>query len=124
MEGGRHGLEPELRARDVDGLDHAPGALGGERQQAVVGADQDPVVRQPQRDRAALGADVRVDDRQVHAHRHVQDRALQDQRAGANVVALDAVGQIDDRAPRAQRRDHAVADPDEVVGRARSPTET
>ena len=63
------GSSRERRAGDVDRLDHAAGALAGEPQQTVVGADQEPVVGEPERDRAALGADVRVDDREMDAQR-------------------------------------------------------
>ena len=102
--------------RDVDRLDDAAEALRGQREQAVVGADEDPVLLGgAQRDRAALAADLGVDDREVHARRAVRQRAAQHERAGAHVVAGDAVGEVDD--PRLGRdpRDDAVADADEVV---------
>ena len=63
------GLEAVDRARDVDRLDDAAEALGGQRQQAVVGADEQAVLlarcaaRRARRSRA----DLRVDDREVHA---------------------------------------------------------
>ena len=91
----------------------------GERQQAVVGADEDAVVLgRAQRDRAPLAADLGVDDREMHARRAVRQRAAQDERAGAHVVARDAVGDVDDARLGRDARDHAVADPDEVVGEA------
>ena len=67
----------------------APEALDGQRQQAVVGADEDAVVlRRPHRDGAALAADLGVDDREVHAGREVGQCAAQHERAGAHVVAV------------------------------------
>ena len=55
VEGRATRLEAVARARDVDDLDDAAEALRGEREQAVVGADEDPVLLGgPQRDRAAL----------------------------------------------------------------------
>ena len=91
------------RARDVDGLHGAPEALDGQRQQAVVGPDEDAVVLGgAHRHGAALAADLGVDDREVHAGREVGQRAAQHERAGAHVVAIDAVGDVDDRAPRAR----------------------
>ena len=92
VEGRGHRLEPVRRAREVDGLHRAAEALGGQREQAVVGADEEAVLLGgAQRDRAALGADLGVDDGEVHARREVGQRAAQDERAGAHVVARDAV---------------------------------
>ena len=71
-------LEAVRRARDVDGLDRAAEALGGEREQPVVGPDEDAVLLgRAQRDRAPLAADLGVDDREVHARREVGQRAAQ-----------------------------------------------
>ena len=90
VEGRRRRLEAVRRARDVDGLDGAAEALDGQRQQAVVGADEDAVVLGgAQRHGAALAADLGVDDREVHAGREVGQRAAQHERAGAHVVASD-----------------------------------
>ena len=62
------------RVADVDGLDHAAERLGGDRQQAVVGSDEDPLRRRDaQRDRTARAADAGVDDREVHARRAVAE---------------------------------------------------
>ena len=92
VEGGRRRLEAVRRARDVDGLDGAAEALDGQREQAVVGPDEDAVLLGgAHRDGAALAADLGVDDREVHAGREVGQRAAQHERAGAHVVALDAV---------------------------------
>ena len=74
--------------RDVDRLDRAAEALGGQREQPVVGPDEDAVLLGGAHgDRAALAADLGVDDREVHAGREVGQRAAQHQRAGAHVVA-------------------------------------
>ena len=94
----RNRLQPKLRVRDVDRLYHATRVLCGKRQQPVVRPDQDPAVGEPQRDRAPLGADVRVDHREVHAGRQERERPAQHQRAGLDVVARDAVREIDNAA--------------------------
>ena len=74
-----------------------PKRCGGGQQQAVVGADEDAVLLGgAQRDGAPLGADLGVDDREVDAGREVRQRAAQDERAGADVVARDAVRDVDD----------------------------
>ena len=52
-----------------------PRRLGRQPQQPVVGTDEHAVVREPQRHRPPLGADVGIDDRQVDADRHVGQRA-------------------------------------------------
>ena len=59
--------------------------------------------------------DPRIDDREVHGRRHVLQRAAQDERAGAHVVAGDAVGDVDDPDVGRDLRDDPVADADEVV---------
>ena len=45
----------------------------------------------------------------MHPRGHVRQRSPQRQRAGANVVALDPVGDVDHARLRADARDHAVA---------------
>ena len=112
----RRGLEPVLGRADLDRLGDAAEALRGRQQQAVVRPDQDAVLLGgAQRDGAPLGADPGVDDREVDARREVGQRTPQHERAGADVVARDAVRDVDD--PRVGRgpRDHAVAHADEVV---------
>ena len=85
-------------------------------QQAVVGADEQAVVeRGAQRDGAAPRADLRVDDREVHAGRRVGEGAREHQRAGEDGLARDAVGEVDDARGRALVRDHGVHDADELV---------
>ena len=65
--------------------------------------------------RAALGAYLRVHHRHVHTDRHVRQRVAQHERALTHRVALDAVGDVDDRASGCDAADHAVADADELV---------
>ena len=56
------------------------------------GPDEDALVLGgAHRHGAALAADLGVDDREVHAGREVGQRAAQHERAGAHVVAIDAV---------------------------------
>ena len=107
------GVRRQRRRADLDRLGHAAEPLGRGQQQAVVGADEDAVLLAgPQRDRAAPAADLGVDDRDVDARGRVRQRAAQDERPGADVVARDAVGEVDDayvrrdrrRSPRGRRR--------------------
>jgi len=51
----------------------------------------------------------------VHARRQVLERPAQHERAGADVVARDPVGDVDDPDGRRDPRDHPVADAHEVV---------
>ena len=92
-------------------------------EQAVVGPDQQPaLLGGPQRQRPSLGADVGVDDGEVHAGGHVRQRPREHRGARPHVLARDAVREVDDARVRADPGDHAVDDADELVGRARSPT--
>ena len=116
VERGRHGLEPPRRRRDLDRLGDPAEAVGRGQQQAVVGADEDAVVeRGAQRDGAPPRADLRVDDREVHAGRRVGQRPREHQRAGEHGLARDAVGEVDHARGRALVRDHGVHDADELV---------
>ena len=116
MERRRHRLEAEAAARDVDGLHDAPGSLGGEREQAVVGPDEPAAVPRAEGDGPPLRADIGINDGEMHADRHVGDRLGEDERAGADVVAIDPVGEVDDAGLGTGPDDHPVADADEVVG--------
>ena len=119
VKGGRHRLQAPGRAAHVHRLDRAAEPLGGQPQQAVVRADQQAVLlRAADRHRAALGAHLGIHHRQVHAGRQVRQGVAQDQRPGADVVARDAVGDVEDPALRGDARDHPVADADEVVDQA------
>ena len=57
------------------------GLVGGEHQQAVVGADEDAPVAGAHRDGAAVAADAGIDDGEVHADRHVRHRVAEHERA-------------------------------------------
>jgi hypothetical protein len=74
VEGGRHRLDPVGRAAHVEGLGHAAGPFPGEAQHAVVGAYEQAPVAGADRHAAALGAHLRVHDRDVYADRHVGQR--------------------------------------------------
>jgi hypothetical protein len=117
VERGRDRFQPPRRGRDLDRLGDAAEALGGRRQEAVVRTDQQAaLIRGPQRHRPPPGADVGVDDGQVHPGRQVRQRALEHGGGGAHVVARDAVRDVDDAGVGADPGDHAVHDADELVG--------
>jgi hypothetical protein len=104
------------RVAHINRLHRAAEARRGERQQPVVGADQEPVLlRGAQRDRASLAADPGIDHRQMDARREVGQRPAEDQRAGAHVVARDAMRHVEYADLRCQARDDAVAHADELV---------
>ena len=71
-------------------------SLDREREQPVVRADEAPaLLRGGDGDRAPRAAHARVDDRQVDPGGRVADRVGEHGRALADVVAGDAVGQVD-----------------------------
>ncbi len=79
-----------MRTADVDRLRRATEQRRGGHQQPVVGPDEDPIAG-ADRDRAALGPNPRVDDREMHAAgRGERHRPAQRQGAAAHVVARDA----------------------------------
>ena len=94
----------------------AAALLGGEHQQTVVGPDENAAVGEFEGDRPPLRADVGIDDGEVDADRHEGQRLGEHDRPRSRVMAADAVGEIDDPGGGTDRRDHAVADADEVVG--------
>ena len=119
VEGCRHRLEPPRRRRDLDGLRHAAEPLGRGHEQAVVRADEQAVLLlRAQRDRASLRAHLGVDHRQVHARGRVRQSALEHPRSRLHVLPRDAVTDVDHPGVRAQAREHAVDDADELVGQA------
>jgi hypothetical protein len=108
--------QPVRRLGDLDRLDDAAEMLARGQQQAVVGPDEQPaVLGTAQRHRAPPAADLRVDDREVDAHRGEGQRPAQDQRAGAHVMTGDAVREVDHAHVGRDPRHDRVADPDEVV---------
>ena len=68
-----------------------PSAVGGEHQEAVVGADEDAAVGRADRDRPPLAADARIDDREVHRRRHVGDGACEHERTLGHRLRRDPV---------------------------------
>ena len=110
------GRSAKRRAPDVDRLDHAPGRSAAERQQPVVGPDEHPPVREPQRD-----APPRPRRRPGRPPRDGPRPAGTAARAGGPAPPLrtsraapDAV-EVDHARVGADARDHPVADADEVV---------
>ena len=94
-----------------------PNCSAAGAEQAVVRPDQQAaLLGGPQRQRPPLGADVGVDDGQVHSGGHVRQRPREHRGAGAHVLARDAVREVDDAGVRADAGDHAVHDADELVG--------
>ena len=89
--------------------------LGRRQQQPVVGADVQPALAVAQRERPARAADARVDDREVHAGRHVRERVREHERALEHAAGPDAVRDVDDLRVRRDPLHHAVARADEVV---------
>jgi hypothetical protein len=120
VESRRDRLQALGGATNLDGLERTPELLQGEREQAVVGSDKQ-VLRGggAHGDRSprvcADGADLGIDDGEVHAGGHVGEGAEECQRAGTNVMAGDRVGDVDHARRRAAASDHAVADADELI---------
>ena len=100
---------------DVDRLDDSARQASRQRQQSVVRADQQTVVGDPQRHRAALGAHIGIDNREVDANRQVWQRSPQHDRSGPDIVAGDPMREVDHTRLRTDRGDHRMAEPDEVV---------
>ena len=100
--------------------DHRTGPTGhGHRrgEQTVVGTEEHAPGHLYAHQTAA-GADARVDDRQVHARSAERQRTAQDEGSGPDVVAVEAVGEVDDPRLGRDSRDHRAADPGELVARA------
>ena len=112
----RYRLEPEARAGDVESLHHAPSALGCPPEQSVIGTDQDPLVRQQQRYSPPLGSDTRIDNGQMNSNREVRKGGAEEQRACADVVAPDAMSEVDHARLRALHSYDRVANANEFVG--------
>ena len=92
-----------------------PSRSAAGHEQPVVRPDVEPAVRAAQRQRLPLGADAGIDDRQVHALRHVRKRAGEDERSLEHLLRLDAVGDVDDVRVRRDPLHHPVTRADEVV---------
>jgi hypothetical protein len=84
-------------------------------EQPVVRADVEAAALVAQHDRAARTADARVDDREVHALRHVRQRAREHERALQHLLRRDPVRDVDDLHVRRDALHDAVARADEVV---------
>jgi hypothetical protein len=97
------------------GIDGAAEGLGGQRQQAVVGPDERRALSRSDHDRAAVGSDAGVDDRQVHGRRHEPHGLSEHVRAGAQVLGRDRVGDVEDLDVGSESLDDAAANADELV---------
>ena len=116
VEGRRHGLEAGGRTPDVDGLLDPSEPLPGQRQQAVVRPHQHPLLaREAQGDGPPGAPHARIDDREMDPLGHIGQSRREHQRARADVVAGDRVGDVDHARLGTAARDHAVADADELV---------
>ena len=92
-----------------------PRAARSREEQPVVGPDVDAVAGVLERERPARPADARIDDRQMHADRHVADRVREDQRPLENRLRRNAVRDVDDLDLGRDAFHHPVARADEVV---------
>ena len=110
----RDRLERVLRVRQLVRC-RDPGAAGRGKQKPVVRADVEPAVPVAERKRPPRTADAGVDDREVHADRHVADRVGEHERALQHRLGRDAVRDVDDLRVRGDGLHHAVARPHEVV---------
>ena len=116
VEGRRDRLEPERREGDVGSLDGAAEALDRRPQEAVVRADENPLVLgHPHRHRASARTDPGINDRQVDPGRGERERRDEHQRAGTDVVALDPVGEVDEPGLGRDPGDHRPADSGELI---------
>ena len=115
VEGGRHRLQHVAGLRELDCLRHPAEPVRGHQQQAVVRPDVQAAVTAAQGERAAIAADSRVDDREVHADRHERQRVGQDEGSLEHVLREDAVRDVDHVGVRRDPLDDAVADADELV---------
>ena len=115
MKGARHGVERVRGIRELVRLDDAAEALGCGKEQPVVGTDVEPPFAIAERERAARAADPRVDDREVHACRHVRQRVRKRERALEDPPGTDAVRDVDQLRVGRDPLDHAVAGADEIV---------
>ena len=92
-----------------------PGAARRRKQKPVVGPDEEPPVSVAERKRTARAPDAGVDDREVHADRHVPDRVGEHERALEHRLWRDPVRDVDDLRVRRDRLHHAVTRAHEVV---------
>ena len=114
MERPRDVLERVARVRELVRVGD-PGALGGREEQAVVRADVEPALAVAERERAAMAADARIDDREVDADGHVGQRVREHERPLQHRLGGNPVRDVDDLGLRRDPLDHAVAGADEVV---------
>ena len=91
-------------------LGDAAEGLCPEQHQAIVGSHQHVAARHPQGDGPPFRAHPGIDNGEMHARRHERQRRAQDERAVADRVLPDGVGQVDDLRVRADREHDPAAD--------------
>ncbi len=112
----RHRVKQYVGGGDLERAGRAARRLPRQREQSVVGPDQDPTRRRLDRDRLAIGPHAGVDHTQQHAVlRRERDALAERHRARLDVRGRHAVGEIDHDRVRGDGGDHAVAHADELV---------
>ena len=92
-------------------------ALSCQRDQAVVGGDEDSVlVGCAGGEPAPFAANLRVDDGEMNSGWEVGQRAAQYKRATAHVVALNSMSHVEDPRLRCPLSNYRVADADVLIG--------
>ena len=115
MEGTRDRIERVVGVRELVRVLDPAEPLGSRHEQAVVGADEEPSVLRPQRERAPVASDAWIDHRQVDALRHERQRVAEDDRTLEHVLGWDPVRNVDDLDFGRDPLDHAVTGAYEVV---------
>ena len=75
----------------------------------------DPALPVPKCKRPASAADARIDDREVHAGRHVRERVRERERTRKDLARWDSVRDVDDLDLGRDPLHHAVTRADEIV---------
>ncbi len=115
MKGARDGLERVVGVCELMGGSDAAEALRRGKQQPVVRPDIQPAFAVAECEGPARSADAGIDDREMHARRHVRQRVREHQRGLQHVAGPHAVREVDDLDVRRDPLHHAVAGADEVV---------
>ena len=109
-------LELVLGVRQLDRAFGTAGHRHRRCQETVVGSDHHAgTAGDLDRDRTAVGADARIDDREHDTRWHVADAPRERECSGANVVRRDLMGEVDDFDVWRDVADHGLHDADELV---------
>jgi hypothetical protein len=100
---------------DLDRLLDSPQPVGGDKQQAVVGAYVEATFGALQRYRLAVAPDAGVDNRDVDTRRHVRECLGQNERSLKDVLGRDPMSDVDHLSLGRNALDDAAADAREVV---------